>query len=144
MDIEQKSPKDKYKYSKILQGFFVGIVFTLVLLFILNIVFNSNKSATKPTEKILKLELNSPNENLATSGKKVIFSGNTGIQSIVTISSGKQSRIVETTKANNFSTSLDLTEGKNVVTITAFNPKNGESQVTTRDILIIEEDLTNL
>ena len=43
-----------------------------------------------------------------------------------------------------FSTKVDLLEGKNLINITAFDPQTGESQTTTREILYLDEDLSNL
>lgn len=141
MDTAPESLKDKY--SKILLGFVVGIVITLLVFLAANLFFHSNKTSTSQAEKILNLTLTSPNVNLATSEKTVTVSGNTGIESVVTISCGKQSKIVEA-NGSYFSTNLDLTEGKNVVTITAFDPNTGNSQQTSREILYLNEDLTNL
>lgn len=133
----------KDKYLKILLGFVTGVAITLGLFLIFNIVSNSNKSTTNTPEKILKLELTSPNENITTSEKTVIVSGNTGIKSIVTISSGKQSKIVETA-GSYFSSSLELIEGKNIITVVAFDSSTGESQTTTKEVLYLNQDLTAL
>ncbi len=145
MDTEQESLKNKF--SKILLGFIVGVASTLLLLLLLillivNVTSNSKKQ-TITSENILKLNLTYPDENLATSDKTVTISGSTGITSIVTISCGKQSKIVAA-NGGHFSASLDLNEGKNVVTITAFDPNTGDSQQTSREVLYLNEDLTNL
>lgn len=135
----------EFKNSKIptfFLGVVVGLMVALFLLILFNLFFNSKPQPTETT-KVLKLDIAQPADNIATSKKTFTLEGSTGIKSIVTLTSGNQSKIVEPV-GNRFSATIDLKEGKNVITIGAFDPKTGESQTETKEILMLEEDLTNL
>jgi len=140
MDTELEHPRTHI--SKILLGFVLGIISIFVLLVVFAL-FNLNKTKQTPAAKTLKLELSSPSENLATSAKIVSISGTTNIKSIVSVTTGKQAKIVETS-GSTFSISLDLSEGKNIITITAFDPTNGDSQQIVRQVLYLSSELTDL
>lgn len=137
-NIESKNSK----ISTLLLGFVAGLITVLFLPVVFNLLFNNKPQPAKST-KILKLEIAKPADNIATSEKTFTFSGSTGIKSIVTITSGNQAKIIETV-GNRFSTTINLKEGKNTITIGAFDPKTGESQTITKEILSLDEDLINL
>lgn len=134
----------KSNSKKILAGFGFGVLFSLLiyLLFAVFLVNNHRPTPSQPT-KILNLAVSTPEKNIATSEKTISISGSTGIKSIVTVSLGKQSKIVETA-GSYFSTTLNLTEGKNRITIVAFDPSSGLSQTSSREVLYLNEDLTSL
>ena len=141
MDTEIDTQKSKI--SKIILGFGLGIIFSLFTFLVINIVSNLSKTKTITPKQTLTLEVTSPETNLATSDKTITISGSTKVKSIVTLSTGKQSKIVETS-GNYFSGSLELTQGKNIITVVAFDSSTGESKTTTKEILYLDQDLTNL
>lgn len=121
----------------------LGLIVALVIVVVFNIIFNQSEPESTQTAKVLKLTLTSPADNIATSQETISVSGSTGIKSLVTVSLRDQAKIIET-QNNQFLTTLDLKEGKNTVTIVAYDPKTGESQTTTKEILMLDEDLTKL
>ena len=128
--------------------FFVGILAGLViagLIFILITTSLGGKSSTVTESKSISfmLSVSSPTENLAVSQNKIKIQGFTGNDAIVTVDSGTETKTLET-NSTQFSTEITLKEGKNVINIVAFDPKTGESQTTIREVLYLEEDLTNL
>jgi hypothetical protein len=121
----------------------VGIFVSLIILLSFIFFSNSTKPANKTSPNLLKLTLISPAKNTATSSKTITVAGTTGIKSVVTISLGGQSKIISTS-GDSFSTKLDLAEGKNTITVVAYNSDTGESQTQTEEILYLNEDLTSL
>ncbi len=141
MDTETQT--SKFNLKKLIVGLVLVLAAILIIFLIYRFTFNNKEVGLTPTVKTLQLNLTSPKENFATSEKSLTIAGNTAVKGVVTISSGKQAKIVETS-GNSFSTNLDLVEGKNTITIVAFDPATGESQTTTKQILYLNEDLTNL
>lgn len=138
----ETEPK-KFNLGQIIIGIVLGLVLAFVFSFIFNFFENPNKVSQTKTQKLLNLVINSPSDDTATSDKTVTVAGTTGINSVVTVSSGTQSKIVSTS-GDTFSAKLDLTEGKNTVTVVAYNADTAESQTKTIDILYLNEDLTSL
>lgn len=133
----------KNRFSKILLGFAGGVILSLLAFLLFNIFSASNKPKVITARKTLTLSVTSPETNLATANKTITISGSTKVKSIVTLSTSKQSKIVETA-GSYFSSSLELIEGKNIITVVAFDSSTGESQTTTKEVLYLNQDLTAL
>lgn len=132
------------RFGKILNislGFILGVS---VCLFFFRFIVSDQKS-TEEIQKpsVLTLSLTEPTQSVATNIKTLNISGNTAIPSVVTINSPQKNLIIESTDGK-FSTKIDLVEGKNTINITAFNKITGESQTLSRDILYLDEFLTNI
>ena|SRR3990167_1341584 len=128
------------KIIYVLLGLAIGAIlsFTFVFFFVLD-----KEKDTSTNQPILSLILTNPEPDLATSNKTITVAGTTKVKSLVTVNSSQKSTIIEA-KEGTFSTKVDLLEGKNLINITAFDPQTGESQTTTREILYLDEDLSNL
>lgn len=138
----EETDRTHSKIPIIILGIVLGIALTLGILFAKNYFFDRNKKATTQA-KILTLKIDQPNKNLATANKTITISGSTEIASVVSINSGSQTKIIDTPKTT-FSQTLDLSEGKNIIQITAYDPITGGSQTETREVLYLNEDLSNL
>ena len=124
--------------------FISGIVLgTIVCVAFFFFIVSDKKDTQQIKTQTLNLVISSLAENLASDKKTLAISGTTDIDSVVTINSSQTNTIVQTNNGK-FSTKIDLVEGKNVLSITAFDPKTGASQIETREILYLDEDLTNL
>lgn len=130
-------------FAKLAIAFVAGIVITVLVILAFMTFTGFSRPKVLKTEKTLGLTLTSPTNFVATTQKTLAVSGHTGIKSIVTISLGKQSKIVETS-GDHFSVDLELSEGKNKITIVAFNKNTGEALTQTREILYLNFDLANL
>jgi hypothetical protein len=120
-------------------GLVVGLGFCVIFVFI-----TADKNSEKNTSKeILKLEINRPANYIATSEKTITFSGKTTVESIITVNSSQKSTVIAA-KTGEFSFSLDLIEGKNLINISSYDPKTGLSETATREILYLNEDLSSL
>ncbi len=121
-------------------GIILGIIACLAFFFFLVL---DKGDTSQPETQTLNLIVSTPSENLATDKKTLTISGTTSIDSLVTINSPQTNTIVRTSNGN-FSTKIDLLEGKNILNITAFDPKTGASQTETKEILYLDEDLSSL
>ena len=119
-------------------GLLLGVILSLLLFTVL-----ATDKTENPEPKNLNLVVTTPQGNLATDKKSFTLVGDTTSDSVVTVNSPLTNTIVQT-KNGKFSAKLDLTEGKNVINITAFDPKTGSSQTTTKEILYLNEDLSSL
>lgn len=133
----------RFYFRQILFGIVVGLVTTLVFIFSLNFFNQQKKSPETKTQKPLNLVVTSPESNTATPEKSITVRGTTGVSSVVTVSLGTQSKVAATS-GNSFSVKLDLTEGKNTITVVAYNTNTAGSQTKTVNILYLNEDLTSL
>ena len=140
--------KQEIKNYLKMPAFFVSIsagLISALLVFILVTIFLGGQPSTVTENKprSFNLSVSSPGENLAVGQKQIKIQGSTGIDTIVTVNSGTEAKTLETNNTQ-FSTEITLKEGRNVIDIVAFDPKTGESQTTSREVLYLEEDLTNL
>ena len=126
----------------LLFGLLIGLLLAgLIWLLVRNSSSNTN-SVTPPTAT-LSLNLTSPKENLATSENTLTVKGTTGIDSVVTIIGPTETKILQT-DGHNFSTIIHLTEGANLIDVTVYNPTTGDSRHTSREVLYLNEALSNL
>jgi hypothetical protein len=126
-------------------GTFIGLVLA-ALVFLLIIFFSGLKSSSfQPDSKksVFRLNISSPTNHLATSQKEIQISGNTGKNTVITINTDLENKILET-NSSNFSTKILLKEGRNFISVSAHDRETGESQTVVREILYLEEELTNL
>lgn len=126
-------------------GIFTGFILAGLIFVLINFYLNARSagSNSKINTKNLTLSVTSPDKNQATAQKEVQVSGSTGKESIVTVSTATETKILET-KSALFSSKLSLREGVNVIQIVAFDPNTGESETTNRQILYLENELTDL
>lgn len=124
-------------------GFVGGILLSLLVFLILGIIFDNRSVPFTPVVKTFKLDITTPQENVATNQNLVTISGTVGLDAVVSVASGQETKIVQSHNAN-FSVQMNLVEGKNSFTITAFNPTTGESQTQKRDLLYLKDELTDL
>lgn len=136
MDAAPVRTKIFYSITGLVLG--AGLCLGVVYLFDSDRNRNNNQQA-----QILTLEVTSPGNSTAVSQKTITVSGSSGVSSIVTINSPLKQTIVEA-KDGNFSTQVELTEGKNVIEVVAFDPSTGESQTQKRDVLYLAEELKDL
>lgn len=128
------------KLPILIVGVVLGILLSATLLFVKIIFFDSPKQPATNITPALKLDLDSPRENLATSSKTLKISGSTGIKSIVTVSLGTQQKVVNA-DSRTFTVNFDLSVGKNSLTVTAFDPQTGNTSTLSRTILYLAEGL---
>lgn len=121
-------------------GLIVGILFCFSFAFFV-ILDKENEKVTE--SNILALVLTEPLKSLTTNSKTLTISGTTTIASVIIINSPLKNLVLESSDGK-FSTKLDLVEGKNTINITAFNKNTGEGQTLLRDVLFLDEDLTNI
>ncbi|HSX57761.1 MAG TPA: hypothetical protein VLE47_00625 [Candidatus Saccharimonadales bacterium] len=135
----QDNPKN-HKILLILLALVVIICLSAAIYAVtLFLAFNSPKTSNK---KEFLLKVTSPESKIATSKKTVTIKGTSQTQGYITITSSQSQKIIKTENGD-FSAEISLTEGSNVINITAFT-KAGTSQSLSREVLYLDEDLTNL
>lgn len=132
-----------FEWKIFLFGLALGLTLALILLIILNFRSSKNTNSVSIGKK-LDLTLSSPKDSFATSEKTLSVIGTSGVKSIVTITTGTENKIVTTSSGGSFSTKLNLTEGKNIIKVTSFDPTNGTSQTQKKEVFYLNEDLSNL
>lgn len=121
-------------------GLLIGLALALLFFFFF---FRDKSQSDSDTVVTLSLSLSEPDDLVTTTSKILTIKGSTTTGNIVTLNSPAKSTVIQ---ANNgqFSTSLDLVEGKNIINITSFNPTTGDSRTLQRQILYLDEDLSHL
>lgn len=119
------------------------IIFLICFWFVQNNFFQSKKLNQTTPSNIFSLTIFTPPDQIATSNPNLEISGSTGVSSVVTVQIGSSSQIIRASSGS-FSTKVTLSEGKNTISIVAFNPKDGESQTQVRSVLYLNEDLSSL
>jgi hypothetical protein len=99
----------------------------------------NSEQAQSETQGII-LSITPPINWLVTTEKSLVVKGNTGKESVVAITGGRQDKIVETSSGN-FSADIQLRQGENEISVYAFDAASGENVQTSLNILYLEEDL---
>ena len=143
MDIKESTPH--LKIPVFLVSSFVGLLLFGLIFLLITFYLGARRTGNnlETNTKILTLSISSPRENLAVSQKEIQLVGQTGKDSVVTVSTDSETKTLETKNAL-FSTKLSLREGLNIIQVVAFDLQTGESQTTNRQILYLENELTNL
>lgn len=133
-----------FQNSKFLHFFFgilIGVVLSLAFYFIF--LNSEHKNKSKLEVNTLSLQISDPVKNLATSSKTITLSGTTTVKSLVTINYPQKNFVIESNDGK-FTTTIDLIEGKNQINVTAYDPQTGQAQTESREILYLDEDISNL
>lgn len=142
--MEQTDSERHLRIPVFFVGIFAGLSIAAVVFLLLTGFFVAKPSSDKTANaKAFQLALTSPYDNLATSQKLVKIEGLTGSEAVVSVVTASETKTLETQNAK-FSLEVGLKEGKNIINITAFDLKTGESQSVSREVLYLQEELTNL
>lgn len=105
-----------------------GLMFLIGLYYVLNNTDSQKKSRSPfysgpitTSPKILRLELDQPDQNLLTYSSSTIVSGKTGPGNLVLISTDHSDLVIKSKQDGSFSTVLNLEEGVNKITATVFD-----------------------
>ncbi len=126
----------------LITGFVIGSLL-VVLVWFLSIKKPDTTPLPASKSESFTLQVNKPTPKLTTSEKVVTVTGSTGINSVITIIGPNETKVLQE-DGNTFSTTVALSEGKNVIDITAYDPTTGNSQHQIREVLNLNEDLTSL
>jgi len=139
--VENDSPPTPSRLPFLFVGLLIGLFLATFFWVLVKDDGTSEKGSEKPN--VLSLNINTPTENLATSQKTLTVAGSTGIKSVVTVTGPSETKIIDAS-SETFSTTLELTEGKNIIDIVVYDPKSGSSVHETREVLFLNEDLSSL
>lgn len=122
----------------------LGILIALVVIALVFMVreYKVRRDLEK-TQTNSSLEISTPENFTATNQSKIKLAGQAKGRSYITINSNKKQLILDSQNGE-FSTDLELSEGKNTISITAYNPDTGQAQTATKEVLYINEDLNSL
>lgn len=122
----------------------IGLIFLFGLYYILNIQYQKSTSpfaggpvTTKP--KSLKLDLDLNDDSL-TFDSSILVSGKTSPLKEVLIFTDTQDLIITSKKDGSFSTTLNLDEGENKITVVVFDP-TGDTRSAERTVYYSKEKL---
>lgn len=100
----------------------------------------TQKQATPQTEnKGILLSVTSPVNGTTISESSPTIKGTTGKDSVVVITGG-ESNIVTESESGNFTARVTLSEGKNDLSVYAFDPQTGESAQTSISLLYLKDE----
>ena len=139
--MENELPKEPSRLPFLFIGLIVGLLIAGALWVIVK--GGSDTQEAETATNVLSLEITSPAESLATSQNTLTVSGNTGVPSVVTVTGPSETKIISSDNAS-FSTSVELTEGKNIIDVVTYDPTTGVSEHETREVLYLDEDLSSL
>src|SRR3990167_4609093 len=110
MDIKESTPH--LKIPVFLVSSFVGLLLFGLIFLLITFYLGARRTGNnlETNTKILTLSISSPRENLAVSQKEIQLVGQTGKDSVVTVSTDSETKTLETKNAL-FSTKLSLREG---------------------------------
>ncbi|MBI2599721.1 hypothetical protein HYW43_02245 [Candidatus Daviesbacteria bacterium] len=123
----------------------VGLIFLGGLYYILNIQYQKNSSpfsngpVTTPP-KTLVLDLSQPDEDSLVFKSPILVSGQTSAGRQVLIFTDSQSLVIKSKLNGSFSSTLDLDEGVNKITVVAFDD-NGDSKQIQRTLYYSKEKI---
>jgi hypothetical protein len=125
--------------------FFLALTFLGTLYYVLNIQFAkpNNPFSTGPVTtvpKTLSLDVNSPDDNSLVYQSSILVTGKASPGYTVLVSGDGSDSVTDAKLDGSFSTSLNLVEGVNNVTIAVFD-KTGEEKSITRTIYYSKEKL---
>lgn len=86
-----------------------------------------------PTAQIT-LELSEPDKDIATTSAKLTINGKTSSNSLVSVTGGSDDAIITTDAGGAFSVPITLTEGLNVLVVSAFT-EDGDTSSVTRNVV---------
>ena len=122
-----------------------GLIFLSGLYYILKIQYSASQ---KPFEgglvislpKTLRLELEQPEDNLASYNSSILISGKTSPNLEVLIFSGSKDKVFKSKSDGSFSIVFDLTKGVNLIKVVVFD-SNGDSKTEERTIYYSKEKI---
>ncbi len=124
---------------------FVGLIFLAGLYYILNVQYQNfqtafEKGPVTTLPKTLRLDLEQPDDDIASYQSSVIVSGKTTPFVDVLIYSDSQNIVIKSKADGSFSTVFSLDEGVNQITVTVFDA-TGDSKSDTRSVYYSKEKL---
>ncbi len=103
-----------------------------------NLPFSNGPVTTLP--KILALNLDNPDDNLLSFDSKILVSGKTSPQTEVLISTENLDLVIKSKTDGSFSTTLDLREGVNIITVATFD-STGDSKSVQKTVFYSKEKI---
>lgn len=98
------------------------------------VVENSPTPNQSSEPQAVQLILTDPATDVATSSARITLNGKTGPNNVVAVVGGSDDALLTSQADGNFSTTVALNEGVNMLTITAYN-ENGEQSTVKRNIV---------
>lgn len=144
MKLTGKLSKKQFIISHILI-LIAGLFFIFGLYYILNIQY---KQTQKPFEagpvtskpKSFTLDLDQPSDDTLNFSSQILLSGKTGPNLEVLISTDSSDQVITSKSDGTFSLTLDLNEGVNNITVTAFD-STGDSRFAERTVYYSKEKI---
>lgn len=144
MKLTRKLSRNEFIISHILI-LIAGLFFLSGLYYILNIQY---KQTQKPFEagpvtskpKSFTLDLDQPSDDTLNFSSQILLSGKTGPNLEVLISTESFNQVIKSKRDGTFSLTLDLNEGVNNITVTAFDP-TGDSRFAERTVYFSKKKL---
>lgn len=144
MKFKKKLTKKQFFISHLLI-LLAGLIFLAGLYYILNIQYQKNNDPflngpITNTPKTLRLDLNHPDDESLSFQSSIIVSGTTSPLKDVLIYTDSQDFVITSKKDGSFSTTLNLDEGVNKITVAVFDT-NGDSRTESRTIFYSKEKI---